>query len=290
MADTNIGPAKNFNVGRYEIKLPQSSLLTAQTQAIDGVRILFENKPPSGTLQEILSGRQSELSKDPRKPFLRRYLWTTDTGAVLYVPHFSDLTYYDMEARRLLPSMTLIADTDGDQSKVALMETIVRRVLTNFVPDDHERATFKRFGLAAGSVHQEFGVEEEFRAEFTLPDTGIYLEVNSQVVAQPVKIDLYEREDDTVSAAREGGLVIKVLRKQRRTAVGQEGWEVVDTGVEHKQHQYDARFEAPGVANSAGQTYLIVHFYTDSRSGKANDQKQFLALWDAVLDSLKVAP
>ncbi len=126
--------------------------------------------------------------------------------------------------------------------------------------------------------------------EFTFPGTGIELEIDSKVVAQPVKIDVYEREANTVSAAKEGGLIIKVLRKQRRTAVGQEGWEVVDTAIDNKQHQYDARFEAPGVPNSAGQTYLIVHLSTDSHKGKVNDEKQFLTLWDSILDSMKVAP
>ncbi len=283
------GSWRPVNVGRFLLALPPSSLMDKQTQVLNGITLTVEGAP-AAPLEAMLAQRAKDIGSDGHTPILAQQQWSTDSGAVLYVGDDSDPTYLEIEGRRLVPHETVVAVTSGDKSKLELMQKIVQKILGNYVPGDFAPGTFSRFGMKEGSLHQSFGDAEDVRAVFSLPQPGITLTIDSSVVAVPAKMDAFEREEQAVAVSKRDGLVVDVLRKDLRNVAGQQGLEVVDTGVSRKMRQFDAHFEAPGVPNSAAQTYLQINLATDDRQSPGVDEKQFLELWDTILDSFKVAP
>ncbi len=120
-----------WNIGRFILQLPDSSTLTTQTQVLDGITVTLESAS-SIPLKVQLSERVADLTKDHRSPMVDEYLWSGSMGAVLHVMDISDPTYYQMEGRRLLPQHVVVATTDGDKSKVDVMQAIIQEILNNY--------------------------------------------------------------------------------------------------------------------------------------------------------------
>ena len=81
MASTNSNiPMQTWSVGRYILRLPTSSLVTEQTQVLDGITITIE---PASQIpwKAQLAKRAVELTKDGGSPIVAQY-----EGAAILVP------------------------------------------------------------------------------------------------------------------------------------------------------------------------------------------------------------
>ncbi len=257
---------------------------------IDGITLSVDQNAPSEPLKATLQTISKEVSADAHKRLIATPQWSIDTGGVLYVRDDSDPTYLEIQAHKLLLNGTVIAVTSGDKSKVDLMQQIVRKILGNYVPGDFAPGTFSRFGIKEGSVHQSFGVAEDLDADFHVGDAATKLNFITKVIAEPVKVDLFDRTSQMLTYGRENGVVYHNLRKTHRTVAGQRGEESVNTDVHEGVNRFVASFETPGVPNSASQPHLEIGLDTLDNPTKALNEKEFLTLLDTILDSLKVAP
>jgi len=281
---------KSWNVGRFELSLPTSSSLVTQTQELDGIVVTYDGTKRGQTLTTILNELRSTVQANPHTPFIALQKWGPDSGGVLYVMDDSNPDYYKMTGRRVMPEGVLLADTDGSKSKVDLIVDITRELLTNYYPGDFAPASFDRFGMASGSLHQKFRNAEEMHIEFLLPESGTRLWFDTTVVQRPVQVDLFKRTEQTMLEAKAQGLVFDQLRKTHSIVAGQSGEESMISDVSRKQRQYDVRLETPGVAGSASQPRIAIRFFTEDIMQKPLDEKQFTVLWESIRNGIKVAP
>jgi hypothetical protein len=293
MSSWDLGSTQRWSVGRFYLNLPEAATLNRQSQKVDGIDLELQPRSHDVSLSALQAQRRKEILQDPYSPIIKEYQWTQDIVGILYVGDTSDPTYLILEGRRLLRQNVFFARTGGDRAKTDLMEKIITEALGNFQPGQATNGSTPGFGLSGGRLHQGFRHSEEVHASFHLPQPGALLQIDTEVIATPGKVDLVERAKEAAALGALDKLSIEFLRQGSKKVAGIEGVESIMALTEKGKTDFDARFEAGGRPLSPLQPELHLHLTTGPETGYRSGsmtKEQFLSFWDELLSRISSHP
>lgn len=142
------------------------------------------------------------------------------------------------------------------------------------------------FYLRCGAIDLPFeyeeGVDIVFRGHPL--DSGLSLEIETNVVQEVYSAGLLERFAAAIATNYAPGVKVEKVRAGKRTVAGLKGEELIVRGTEDGKTAFNFQWDYPGRENDSHHPRLGLMM--DSKDGRLEEK---LALWDAVLNSLRPA-
>lgn len=266
-------------IGRFQFNVPAELSISGRSQSIYRVKVNTAPRPQRG-LDDLLKEQVSRLGggkatvvrtfdlepgvraawyiEDPGKPQLRGLLAVKDGGDHAFV-----------------------ATRNGEASKSAGVESLVKTVVDSYVP-----AGRKGFCVELGAIVSEPGLNEETLIVFSdarVPE--LELEFSTRTVSSPDTTTYSNLDEEKTVAASHGG-TLTVLRDQPRRVAGLQGkeiWMMAEIPQQKPLVRYTWHF-AGVPQNSAKPMINIKGIAPSDKRGNLE------SIWETVLESIRAVP
>lgn len=207
--------------------------------------------------------------KDPRRPnrgYIDLLASTETTG--LWITSFGKVTGKDFMYEKTTDIARAYRPPSEGEERIAVL------------PD--KDAFYLRYGAIDLPFEYEEGVDIVFRGHPL--DSGLSLEIETNVVQEVYSAGLLERFAAAIATNYAPGVKVEKVRAGKRTVAGLKGEELIVRGTEDGKTAFNFQWDYPGRKNDSHHPRLGLMM--DSKDGRLEEK---LALWDAVLNSLRPA-
>jgi hypothetical protein len=298
-------------LGRLVVEIPTVAKIRGWSQNVDDTKIelLDHPSPNRRTFDTNISQRVRQLKMSPHDTdgvlFKNRLQLSPDSELLVYREVKSDRRMYQLDAPFWRPSFEYLFHTETTNKYLETGIERITKVVKSFIP----MPTTDLMSLPPG-LCIEHGVitGSEYRGESVAisgrideyPGAGFSFstESTSQPPEEPRMIARIERSFGMGDAiGKEATASTRFLRKSKRKLNGQEGEEIVAVMTIDGETSYEANAEFYGEPNSLDKPDIAISLSdqthddnTHKSYGKNLTEKEFLALWDALLNGIKPRP
>lgn len=298
-------------VGRFVVEIPTAARVHGWDQKVDDVKIETISPPAKNQIafENKVAQRERDLKVSPHKTegvlFKNKIRLTPESELLVYREDQHDTFGYELETLYWRPALEMKFHTEASNKYLAEWVDDITKVVKSFTPLSTSDITRLPPGLC---IEKGIITGSHFRAEEVAISgridgyPGVRFSISTQTASKPYDdLTLIQRNARSFGLgdwmAKEMTAATKFLRKGKRSLNGQKGEELVAVIILNGETSLEANAEFYPDPNTLDKPSIEISLSDQTHDDnthapypKTLTQEEFLALWDALLNGIKLRP